>query len=286
MFSHTYFLETAKTNIANMTREDLEKISLQEIRKSVVVENKLKLMAQDIARSGLHTTVLAKLYRDILHILKSIQEGKKMEMMDTAIPPIQITRSIGTQVFLERAGERLKSLAQLQNSNNNNVADQPIVRNVTTSTQSPQQQTPPQETNNQPISVSSLVRANNPVFKSPSTVPSKVNQYPPSKTRSSMIEINNLFSSEKVAEKTQHKRIFPTIDLTDDEPPAKISNQTSPAPPVGLITSQNLMATPQQQVPSTVSSPSEMAIPIIGPQSQNTEPELCSILKKVALLRK
>lgn len=260
-----------------MTREDLEEFCILKIVESIVdrsnlseIKNKLKTVAQGIDEYRKKTMTLTKQNRDLQVVLKSIQEEQKKNL-GVPIAPLKITRSVGMQVYMEKTGPRRKNLGQLQNT--------PITRTKSSQNTNLRPQKPP-ATSTQPIPVPRLVPAS--PMKTPSTIP-MVNQIVPAKTVPPMSNgIKNPSPPQKLAEKRQRNRTLSvTVDLTDDEPPAKVNNRTSPAPPVRLVPSQSLMANPRQSFPQAVSSPRKVYIPISAPQNQNVRAGQTIMLKTV-----
>lgn len=275
------FLNSAKGKLSDMTREELEEFCILKIVESIVdrsnlseIKNKLKTVAQGVDEYRKKVTMLTKQNRDLQVVLKSIQEEQKKSPPGTSIVPLKITRSVGMQVFMEKTSARRKNFGQqLQNPNNTRQG----TKSLPGTNSRPQK--PPAST--QTIPVPRLVPAS-PAMKSPSTIP-LVNQIAPSKPAAAMPNgIKPPSPSQKVAEKRQFNRTMSvTVDLTDDEPPTKVNNRTSPAPPVRVVPSQNLMANPRQPFPTAVSSPRKVYIPISGPQNQAMRPAQTIMLKPV-----
>lgn len=275
------FLKSAKKNLADMTREDLEEFCILKIVESIVdrsnlseIKNKMKSVAQGIDEYRKKANLLTKQNRDLQVVLKSIQEEQKKITPGMHITPLKITRSVGMQVFMEKTGARRKNLAQLQNSTQSRQSPKSLP-----STNLRPQKAPAAS---QAIPVPRLVPAT-PTMKTPSTIP-LVNQINPVKNSTPVTNgIKNPTPPTKGAEKRQFNRAFSmTVDLTDDEPPTnKVNNRTSPAPPVRVVPSQTLMANPRQAFPAAVSSPRKVYIPISGPQNQNIRPGQTIMLKTV-----
>ncbi|XP_022829948.1 activating transcription factor 7-interacting protein 1 [Spodoptera litura] len=285
------FLKSAKKNIADMTREDLEEFCILKIVESIVdrsslsdIKQKLKSVAQGVEEYRKKVGMLTKQNLDLQVVLKSIQEEQKKVKPDTPITPLKITRSVGMQVFMEKTAQRRKNIAQPQQTQNSNNTTQVMSRQgkvvTPANTNSPRPQKP--QPNNQNIPVPRLVPANSPAIKSPSSIP-LVSQTTPGKTGSPMPNGVKNPSPLKAGEKRQHSKVTSvTVDLTDDEPPAKVNNRTSPAPPVRVVPSQNLMAAPRQSIPVGVNnSPRKVYIPISGQQNQNIRPGQTIMLKAV-----
>ncbi|KAJ8715924.1 hypothetical protein PYW08_013209 [Mythimna loreyi] len=273
------FLKSAKKNLSDMTREELEEFCILKIVESIVdrsnlseIKNKLKTVAQGVDEYRKKVMMLTKQNRDLQVVLKSIQEEQKKSLPGTPITPLKITRSVGMQVFMEKSGARRKNLAQLQNPANTRQG----AKNLPGPNLRPQKPL----ASTQSIPVPRLVPAS-PAMKSPSTIP-LVNQVTPSKPGTPVPNGVKNPTPQKAGDKRQHNRIMSvTVDLTDDEPPTKMNNRTSPAPPVRVVPSQNLMANPRQPFPAAVSSPRKVYIPISGPQNQNVRPGQTIMLKTV-----
>ncbi|CAG9790194.1 unnamed protein product [Diatraea saccharalis] len=277
------FLKAYKKNLTDMTREDLEEFCVFKIVESIVdrsnlsdIKSKLKEMAQNIEEYKKKTMMLTKQNRDLQVVLKSVQEEQKKNADNpTVITPLKITRSVGMQVLMiEKPGTR-KKVANTPNVNNNTSN-----RNVRTANQSPKTQKPSGVS--PAIPVPRLVLANNPIAK----IPPATAQGPPNNSQAKTPSpvpngMRNSSPVQKVAEKRPISRLSSvTVDLTDDEPPAKMTPRNSPAPPIRLVSPQNLLA-PRQAFGQTLNSPRKVYIPISGPQSQNIRPGQAIMLKTV-----
>nr|XP_021189322.2 activating transcription factor 7-interacting protein 2 [Helicoverpa armigera]XP_021189323.2 activating transcription factor 7-interacting protein 2 [Helicoverpa armigera]XP_021189325.2 activating transcription factor 7-interacting protein 2 [Helicoverpa armigera] len=281
------FFKTAKKNLSDMTRDELEEFCILKIVESIVdrsnlseIKNRLKTVAQGIEEYRKKAMMLSKQNRDLQVVLKSIQEEQKKVSPETPITPLKITRSVGMQVYMEKSGARRKNVTQLQNPNNNSASNRQNAKTPGGPATSGRAPKTPAAT--QAIPVPRLVPAsNNPAMKSPSTIP-MVNQTTPTKAATAIPNgVKSPMPAQKVAEKRQHNRILSvTVDLTDDEPPTKVNNRTSPAPPVRVVPSQNLMASPRQPFASN-SSLRKVYIPISGPQTQGLRPGQTIMVKTV-----
>ncbi|XP_026733803.1 activating transcription factor 7-interacting protein 1 [Trichoplusia ni] len=279
------FVKTAKKNLSDMTRDDLEEFCILKIVESIVdrsslseIKVKLKSLSQALEEQKKKALAIAKQNRDLQVVLKSVQEEQKKNMPETCITPLKITRSVGLQVIMEKSGARRKPpgpTTQPQ-ATNNAPANRQNIKN--SPSQSPRQNRP----GAQAIPVPRLVPASN-TAKTPSAMP-QLAAVTPNKTATAMPNgVKNPSPSQKAAEKRQlSKSSSVTVDLTDDEPPAKMSNRNSPAPPVRLVPSQNLMA-PRQQVAaaSNSSTPKKVYIPISCPINQSIRPGQTVVLKPV-----
>ncbi|CAH0398883.1 unnamed protein product [Chilo suppressalis] len=276
------FLKSHKKSLADMTRDDLEEFCILKIVESIVdrsnlsdIKSKLKEMAQSIEEYKKKSMMLTKQNRDLQVVLKSVQEEQKKNA-GSAITPLKITRSVGMQVLMtEKAGMRKKLVNTTPTTNNN-------ARNVRTPNQSPKSQKPATPTVNQTIPVPRLIPANNPVAKMPAPAGPSLQTSSQAKTPSPVPNgVRNSPPVQKIAEKRPISRVQSiTVDLTDDEPPAKIVPRSSPAPPIRLVASQNLLA-PRPPFGQTLNSPRKVYIPISGPQSQNIRPGQAIMLKTV-----
>ncbi|KAL0871686.1 hypothetical protein ABMA27_004203 [Loxostege sticticalis] len=273
------FLKSCKKNLADMTRDELEEFCILKIVESIVdrsnlgeIKSKLKTMAQNIEEHKKKAMMLTKQNRDLQLVLKSVQEEQKKKP-DSAITPLKITRSVGMQVLMtEKIGARKKPVT------NNIIPLAPPMPNRNIRTPSPRVQKP---AGNQQIPVPRLVpAAANPVAKSPMTQNSPISN----QVKGQANQFNGARMSPPVqkAEKRPHNRIQSvTVDLTDDEPPSKVTPRSSPAPPVRLVSPQNLLSNPRPQLTTSVNSPRKVYIPISGPQGQNIRPGQTIMLKSV-----
>lgn len=268
------FFKTFKKNLADMTRDDLEEFCILKIVESIIersnlndIKSKLKAMALGIDEYKKKAMMLTKQNRDLQVVLKSIQEELKKKS-GTAITPLKITRSVGMQVVMPDKNRR-KALGQntgvspntnaLTNVNNNTNRPQ---RN---SNQNQRLQKPANTSQN--IPVPRLVPATNTnVTNKPAQTTTTTNN---AKAATALPNgAKNSPATQKTAEKRTHKSVQSvTVDLTDDEPPAKQTPKNSPVPPVRLVPSQNLLSARQQ---FSQTSPRKVYIPISG---QNIKPQ-------------
>lgn len=279
------FFKTFKKNLAEMTRDDLEEFCILKIVESVVersnlndTKSKLKNMALGIEEYKKKAMMLTKQNRDLQVVLKSIQEELKKKS-GTAITPLKITRSVGMQVIMPDKNRRKGMVQNTAASPNTNAQT-----NVNNNTNRPQrnsnqnQRLQKQASTVQSIPVPRLVPATNTNVTNKPAQPSTTNN---AKAATSLPNgAKNASVTQKAAEKRAHSRVQSvTVDLTDDEPPAKQTPKNSPVPPVRLIPSQNLLSTRQQ---FTQNSPRKVYIPISGPQAQNIRPGQAVMLKNVS----
>ncbi|CAG9089046.1 unnamed protein product [Plutella xylostella] len=274
------FLKTFKTNVAEMTREELEEFCLVKIVEGVIdrsnlseIKAKLKTMSQSMEEWRKKSMMLTKQNRDLQIVLKTVTEEQK-KRTDLPITPLKITRSVGMQVFMsdlsnDRAPKRKGQL------NANNRPGRPPVNPSPRPAKAPPN-TPPANAKPQQIPVPRLVPATN------NNSPSKNTKPTSSQVQSSTVSSN----SEKTSTPTHNgvknttpvkpveKRPFSsvqsvTVDLTDDEPPHKqvVTSRNAPQPPVRLVAQQQLL-TPrgQMQNQTNQSGPRKVYIPI----NQNT----------------
>ncbi|XP_028179364.1 nucleolar protein dao-5 [Ostrinia furnacalis] len=256
------FLKSCKKNLADMTRDELEEFCVAKIVESIVdrsnmgeIKRMLKSMSQSIDEYKKKSLMLCKQNRDLQLVLKSIQEEQK-KRPGSAITPLKITRSVGMQVLMTEKSQGGKK--KPPNSNTTQPPPPTPNRNPRTPTPSLRPQKP---ASTQPIPVPRLVpAAANPVAKSPIAQSSPVKPQFPNGARMS--------PPVQKAEKRPHNRVQSvTVDLTDDEPPAKVTPRSSPAPPVRLVSPQNLLAS-RPQLNQSINSPRKVYIPISGPQGQ------------------
>lgn len=259
-----------------MTRDDLEEFCILKIVESIIdrsslneIRSKLKTMAQSIDEYKKKALMLTKQNRDLQVVLKSVQEEQK-KVSDTQITPLKITRSVGMQVYMTEKNTKRKVIPTVNTINVRNSRTKPNTNTIPR----------PQKTvNNQQIPVPRLVPANNIAVSKANLPPSAPNI---GKVTSPLPNgIKNSTPPPKAAEKRPHNRIqSDTVDLTDDEPPAKMTSRNS-TPPVRLVSPQNLLAT-RQQFPQSGSfnSPRKVYIPISGPQAQ-VRPGQTIMLKSV-----
>lgn len=259
-----------------MTREDLEEFCILKIVESVIdrsslgdVKAQLKTMAHTIEEYKKKFMVVARQSRDLQLVLKSIQEEQKKPSV-YPITPLKITRSVGMQVFMtdQPVGKKRQ---QILTPTNNSPIDKSIRSNTNTKPQK----------NNQQIPVPRLVPAATPTNKASSTTQTTVNNIAKSpQTNNSLVNgIKNSPPAQKPEKRARVQSV--TVDLTDDEPPPKIATKSSPAPPVRLIQSQNLLPPQRQPFVPNINSPRKVYIPIGGPQSQNIRPGHTILLKSV-----
>lgn len=282
------FLKSYKKNLTDMSRDELEEYCILKIVEGIVdrsnlsdIKSKLKVLTQSIDEYKKKAVMLSKQNRDLQLVLKSVQEEQKKKS-DTAIIPLKITRSVGMQVLMtEKPIMKKKNMINSQPTNLNSPTTKPVnTRNINMN------QTPrPQKsaTNNQ-IPVPRLVpAATNPAAKAPSVISQiNTNNNAGKTNQSAMNGVKIIPPPTKAAEKRTHSRTNSvTVDLTDDEPPTKVTPRSSPAPPVRLVSPQNLLNRPQPQFTQALNSPRKVYIPISGPQGQNIRPGQTIMLKSV-----
>ncbi|XP_059046171.1 activating transcription factor 7-interacting protein 1 [Achroia grisella] len=270
------FLKSYKKSLSDMTREDLEEFCVLKIVESIVdrsnlseIKVKLKSLAQNVEEYKKKAMMLTKQNRDLQLVLKSVQEEQK-KREDTVITPLKITRSVGMQVLMtEKPGIKRKPLPSSAATPNN--SNSPNTRSSRPPGLSPRtiKPIPPLQ-----IPVPRLVPASNStVMKTPVPISQGTSKVP-------VPPLNGIKNSPPAqkAEKRPHNKVqmSVTVDLTDDEPPSKIPTRNSPAPPVRLVPSQNLMAPQRQQL--SQNTPRKVYIPISGPQG-NLRPGQTIMLK-------
>ncbi|KPJ15404.1 Activating transcription factor 7-interacting protein 1 [Papilio machaon] len=275
------FLNSCKKTLSDMTREDLEDFCSMKILESVLdrsnlgdLKVQLKTMAATIEEFKKKTNLLSKQNRDLQVVLKSVQEEQK-KSSGTAVTPLKITRSVGMQVLMtDKSNAKRKNL---QMNNSSVLPTQPSHVDKTNRNSSIQKL---HKTKNQPIPVPRLVPAANTNNKtSPAAIsniadPGKSPQVPPL--------VNGVRNSPPVLKPEKRSRVQSvTVDLTDDEPPLKLTAKISPAPGVRLVPAQNLLPPQRPQFTPAMTSPRKVYIPISGPQSQNVRPGQAVVLKTV-----
>ncbi|CAH0584493.1 unnamed protein product [Chrysodeixis includens] len=275
------FIKTAKKNLSDMTRDDLEEFCILKIVESVVdrsslseIKIKLKSLSQALEEQKKKALAIAKQNRDLQVVLKSVQEEQKKNTPETCITPLKITRSVGLQVIMEKSGARRKPPGPpgQPQVTNNMPANRPGVKS--SPGQSPRLPRP----GTQAIPVPRLVPASTP--KTPNSMPQLTPVTPIKPATSLPNGIKTPSPSQKIGEKRHlGKPSSVTVDLTDDEPPPKMANKSSSAAPVRLVPSQNLMA-PRQVAPAS-STPKKVYIPISCPINQGIRPGQTVVLKPV-----
>lgn len=281
------FFKTFKKNLAEMTRDDLEEFCISKIAEAVIersnlndIKSKLKTMALGLEEYKKKSMMLTKQNRDLQVVLKSIQEELKKNP-GTAITPLKITRSVGMQVIMPDKNRR-KGMGQNTGLTPNTTAQTNVNNNSINRPQrnSYQNQRPQKQANNsQSIPVPRLVPATTTnVTNKPASTTTMSNTKSPTSLPNGA---KNSTVTPKSAEKRTHNRVQSvTVDLTDDEPPAKQTPKNSPVPPVRLVPSQNSFLSTRQQF--TQNSPRKVYIPISGPQAQNIRPGQTVMLKNVS----
>lgn len=270
------FLKSFKSNISDLTREELEEFCLVKIVEGIVeksnlsdIRAKLKTMAQNNEDWRKKAMMLTKQNRDLQIVLKAIQEEQKRSPY-SPVTPLKITRSVGMQVFMTETNE--KGFVAKRGRQTNAPGPKPKV----------------------PAANSWITKSNNNAqIPVPRLVPAAANS--PAKTRSSTQVQSSAISSntgkaaspanpvKQVPVKVAEKRSFNsgstsfTVDLTDDEPPVK---QTPPRAPVRLVSQQHLMP-PRAQV-TNVNSPRKVYIPINSQSPNQLRPGNAIMLKSVA----
>lgn len=268
------FLKSAKKNLAEMTRDELEEFCILKIVEGIVdrsslsdIKSKMKNLEKNIEEYKKKAMLLSKQNRDLQVVLKSVQEEQK-NRPNTSITPLKITRSVGMQVLmLDHKGQKKKPPPQNANVN----TPKPITRNMV-------QPARPQKTpsNSQNIPVPRLIPAS----------PAKTTPSSPVTTVAKPLTPNGIRNTVSPAQKTAEKRPMTrattssnmTVDLTDDEPPAKV-NKSSPVPPVRLVPSQNLMAPVRSQIQTN--NPRKVFIPINGQGPNLVRGQTAVMLKNV-----
>lgn len=274
------FLSLSKKKLSDMTRQDLEEFCVLKIVESVMdrsqlsdIKVKLKTMTQNLNEYRRRAEALGKQNRDLQVVLKSVQEEqKKLNETYKVITPLKLTRSVGMQVQMqEKSGSKRKN----PNAQNNRP-----LKSITQSSTRSQKVAP-----NQSIPVPRLVPASNTSLKTlAASVPNLSNNVPKTPPTSAPNGVKTAIIQRSAEKRAFSKTQAVTVDLTDDEPPVKLQQRVSPAPPVRVVPSQNLMATPRQQstLSQMVNSPRKVFIPIGAPNAQNIRPGHSLMLKTVS----
>ncbi|XP_013188617.2 activating transcription factor 7-interacting protein 1 [Amyelois transitella] len=274
------FLKTCKKTMAEMTRDDLEEFCILKIVESVVdrsslseIKTKLKSMAQSIEEYKKKAMLLTKQNRDLQVVLKTIQEEQKNSK---TVTPLKITRSVGMQVLMTERSiiKRKGPPGQVSTVTNTNV---------TTPTKSPRLATQrtikvPITPSPQSIPVPRLVPASN----SPAT--KNVQQINTNNNAKVTSPVNGVRTNQGKTEKRGINRASSvTVDLTEDEPPTKITNRNSTPTPVRVVAPhlvpQNLLPVSARH-PVPQNNPRKVYIPISGTQNQ-VRPGQAIMLKSV-----
>ncbi|XP_072947762.1 uncharacterized protein wde [Epargyreus clarus] len=283
-----HFIKTCKKNLADMTRDDLEDFCVLKIVESIVdrsnlgeIKSQLKNLTKTMDECKKKCLLLSKQNKDLQVVLKSVQEEQKNG--DVHVTPLKITRSVGLQVVMmvEKNNARKKSVNGVGsvpvagNNNNGNVKQTKPSHPNTRSNKE-------RNTNNQQIPVPRLV---------PAVMSTKPNQTVTHNIVPKHLLVNTSIPNgtknsppvQKMSEKRPRSQAV-TVDLTDDEPPAKLPtmqrggvNQTmrvSGTPP-------NVMQ-PQRFNALNMNSPRKVYIPISGAQAQNVRPGQTIMLKTVS----
>lgn len=277
------FVSSFKSQISEMTREELEEFCLLKIIEGIAdrinlsdIKSKLKTMTRHVDEWRKKAMMLTKQTRDLQVVLEKVQEDYRKHNA-SHVMPMRITRSVGMQVLMSvtRPGQRHK---KPQTPNKNNKMPPNIMKGATKA--SPQQAA---LNNNSSVAYSSI-----PVPKLvPVTAPPKTVRPPPQQTQNATnsgkpVTPNGVKSAPaNKAEKRPFGNVQSvTVDLTDDEPPAK---QTAPNrnPGLRVVSPQQLMQTRPQFSPETGNSPRKVYIPISGTQSQSIRPGQTIMFKAV-----
>lgn len=274
------FLKTYKKNLADMTRDELEEFCILKIVEGVVdrsnlgeIKSQLKGLAQNIEEYKKKATVLSKQNRDLQVVLKSVQEEQKKKT-NMPITPLKITRSVGMQVLMN--DEKGLGRKKIQGANTNAANSGPNRQGKAAQNQTRQKVNTNNNNNTATIPVPRLVPALNTSnmnivkVQSGNSTPGKPQGASVSNSPAQPVS-NGLPASPVRPEKRPHSRVQQsnsfTVDLTDDEPPAKVVTRNA-APPVRLVPPQNLLAPNRQPFGANVNSPRKVYIPISGSQGQ------------------
>lgn len=263
-----------------MTREELEEFCSLKIVESVMdrcnlshLKTLIEKMADTVKEYENEILLLSK-QNNVLQLAVNSVNDEQKKSVGTALAPLKITRSVGMQVLMTDKPNAKKKNPQIIKASAK--PNQPSPIDKTNRNPSVQKL---QKNKNQSIPVPRLVPAANtnktsPAPASNTSVPGKFSQATP---------VNGVRNSSPVQKPEKRSRVqSETVDLTDDEPPLKVTAtaKTSPATGVRLVPAQNLLPQRPQFVPP-MTSPRKVYIPISGPQSQNVRPEQTVVLKTV-----
>lgn len=278
------FLKTYKKNLADMTRDELEEFCILKIVEGVVdrsnlgeIKSQLKALAQNIEEYKKKAAMLTKQNRDLQVVLKSVQEEQKKKT-NMPITPLKITRSVGMQVLMN--DEKGPGRKKIQGANTNTANSGPNKQGKAAQNQTRQKVNTNTNNNNNTttIPVPRLVPAvntsnlNTVKVQSPTaSTPGKqqgasVNNSPVQSVSNGLPASPAQRPEKRPHSRTQQSNSF-TVDLTDDEPPAKVITRNANAP-VRLVPPQNLLAPNRQPFGANVNSPRKVYIPISGSQAQ------------------
>lgn len=292
-------IKSFKNKISDMTRDDLEDFCLLKIVEGVVersnlseIKTNLKMMTQCVDEWKKKAMTLNKQVRDLQIVLKTVQEEQKKRPGES-ITPLRITRSVGVQVktrddsILEARPGRLRKSHQMPN-NKASKAFSPVSVTASSPKVLSRTVTPQPPT---PIPVPRLVPAQNTSTKALRMPTPQVKNSTASNIVGQMV--NNIPNGIRNSPPVQTKRTYSnvqsvTVDLTDDEPPAKqaITNRNAPTQHVRLVSPQQLLQaraqiTPQSFPNNNNNNPRKVYIPISGAQSQNIRPGQSIMFKSV-----
>ncbi|XP_045495884.1 activating transcription factor 7-interacting protein 1 [Colias croceus] len=280
----TNFVSTCKKNLADMTRSDLEEFCILKIVESVVdrgnlgeIKSQLKKMSQNIEEHKNKTKMLTKQNHALQVVLKSVQEELKKNS-NAPIVPLKISRSVGIQVLMSEKNKNKKT--NITNSSvvttvNNATTPSPINKpirglppQIIRSPKPPQQNIPVPRL----VPASSAVKSNTPATNQiPTTNNKTIITAPPAAKKS---------PAQRPEKRPLVKIPNDTVDLTDDEPPPKVTSRPNNQS-VRLVPPQNLMAPQRPQLGTLINSPRKVYIPISGGQGQNVRPGQTFMLRTI-----
>ncbi|CAK1544900.1 unnamed protein product [Leptosia nina] len=251
------FLDTCKKNFAEMTRNELEELFILKIVEGVVdrgnlgeIKSQLKKMTLCLEEHRNRVKMLTKQNQDLQVVLRSVQEELRK---NSPITPLKITRSVGIQVIMAEKSKRKPPLSQSNNPASTG-ANKPQVRSPVTPSNRQQKQP-----NTAQIPYPRLVPAKNSTNTTVSNQITNVKATPPSRPPILKPEKRPLIKGQASSD---------TVDLTDDEPPLKVSSRPVNQA-VRVVPQQNLMPPVRPQVGN---NSRKVYIPIGEEQTGNIRP--------------
>lgn len=212
------FMKTFKTSLARMTRDDLEEYCIVKIVEAIVKRSNLS-KAEGLIKSQMKSNdalrkkiaYLSKQQKDLEVVMKSLcSEHKKRK--DEFIEPVKISRSVGFQVGPNlMKNKKLPPLAPIAAKDKNNKS---MKINIP-------------KTN--PLSPIKINKNGNSVPKKLSNTNQKtstddvksVKNDPPSSILKNVLSTNFVNDNGLIKQISEKRPLDQSIDLTDDEPPAK-----------------------------------------------------------------
>nr|XP_034839154.1 activating transcription factor 7-interacting protein 1-like [Maniola hyperantus] len=273
------FVKTCKKNLADMTRDELEEFCILKIVEGVEdrsnlsgIKSQFKAITLNIEEFKKKAAALTKQNRDLLIVLKAVQEEQKKKS-NMPITPLKITRSVGMQVLMTDKVDLRKKSQNPNTAKNNAAANSGANRQVKPAQNNIElQKLLTNTTPNLPIPVLRLVPAINnsnmnniKIQPSPENTPGKsqvtgpVNKSPVPNVSNGLPAIPLIPKPEKRPHSRMQQNDSVTVDLTDDERenPRKVYIPISGSQsPVGVRPGQTIMLRtisppgPRQRVPT------------------------------------